>query len=230
MKKQNEEIPMTGFQKVLEIVGDILFFLLLAAILVGAVLFASSRTPDKSIFGYRYYDVLTPSMEPAYSVGDLIFVKITKADAINVGDVITFNPGSTDDSYLTHRVTEKLENYQETGVTCFHTKGDANDSDDPFLIDESRVIGVVKAKVPLLGYIILFVQSYYIGVIIFVVLFVIFFNLIKKYAAVSAELKILEAEEAEEEEEEENKAKADKKEEKAKDDKKEEKDKEKSEK
>ena len=50
------------------------------------LMFASSRTPDKSLFGYRYYDVLTGSMEPAYSVGDLIFVKITDADNINVGD------------------------------------------------------------------------------------------------------------------------------------------------
>jgi len=201
MKKHEEEldIPMTNAQKVLEVLGDILFYALIVCIIVGAVMFASSRTPDKSIFGYRYYDVLTGSMEPACSVGDLIFVKITDAKDINVGDPITFNPGGTGDSYLTHRVVEKLENYEGTDVTCFKTKGDANDSDDPFIIDEGRVIGVVKTRIPKLGYIILFVQTYYVGVIIFIVLFVVFFNLIKKYAAVSAELNALEAAEAEEE-------------------------------
>lgn len=197
MKKQGEsvEIPMTPLQRVLEVLGDILFYVLIVCILVGAVMFASSRTPDKSIFGYRYYDVLTGSMEPAYSVGDLIFVKLTNASDINVGDAITFNPGGTDDSYLTHRVVEKLENYEGTDVTCFRTKGDANSSADPFIIDEDRVIGVVKTRIPKLGYIILFVQTYYVGVIIFIILFAVFFNLIKKYAAVSAELNALEAEE-----------------------------------
>ncbi|MBO5561533.1 MAG: signal peptidase I [Firmicutes bacterium] len=201
---------MTNAQKVLEVVGDILFYALIVCIIVGAVMFASSRTPDKSIFGYRYYDVLTGSMEPAYSVGDLIFVKITDAKDINVGDPITFNPGGTDDSYLTHRVVEKLENYEGTGVTCFKTKGDANDSDDPFIIDEGRVIGVVKTRIPKLGYVILFVQTYYAGVIIFIVLFVIFFNLIKKYAALSAELNALEAEEKTEGKAEETRETADK--------------------
>ena len=214
------DIELTPTQKVLEVIGDILFYVLIVCIIVAAVMFASSRTPDKSLFGYRYYDVLTGSMEPAYSVGDLIFVKITDAKDINVGDAITFNPGGTEDSYLTHRVVEKLENYEGTDVTCFKTKGDANDSDDPFIIDEGRVIGVVKTRIPKLGYVILFVQTYYVGVIIFIVLFAIFFNLIKKYAAVSAELKALEAEEAEAAEEG-----SDKKE-KSKDDKKAEKDKE----
>ncbi len=195
--KDNEpEIPMTPFQRVIEVVGDILFYALMVAVIVAAIMFASSRTPDKSIFGYRYYDVLTGSMEPAYSVGDLIFVKITDADNINVGDAITFNPGGTDDSYLTHRVVEKMENYEGTDVTCFKTKGDANQDDDPFIIDEGRVIGVVKTRIPKLGYVILFTQNYYVGVIIFIVMFAIFFNLIKKYAAISAELKALEAEEA----------------------------------
>ena len=202
--KDNEpEIPMTPFQRVIEVVGDILFYALMLAVIVAAIMFASSRTPDKSIFGYRYYDVLTGSMEPAYSVGDLIFVKITDAKDINPGDAITFYPGGDESSYLTHRCIEKLEDYQGSGVTCFRTKGDSNDAEDPFVIDQSRVIGVVKAKIPVLGFVILFVQSYYVEVIIFIVLFAIFFNLIKKYAAVSAELKTLEAEEEEEEEEEE---------------------------
>ena len=200
IKDTEPDIPMTAAQRVLEVVGDILFYALMVAVIVGAIMFASSRTPDKSIFGYRYYDVLTGSMEPAYSVGDLIFVKITDAADIKEGDAITFYPGGDESSYLTHRCIEKIENYQDTGVTCFRTKGDSNDAADPFVIDESRVIGVVKTRIPMLGYVILFVQNYYIGVIIFIVLFAIFFNLIKKYAAVSAELKALEAEDTDEEE------------------------------
>lgn len=186
------EIEQTGAQKIVGFISDILFYLLIIAIFVAAIMFASSKTPDKSILGYRYYDVLTGSMEPAYSVGDLIFVKITDPEDINVGDPITFNPGGTEDSYLTHRVVEKLENYQGTETTCFKTRGDANDSDDPFIIDESRVIGVVKFRIPFVGYIALFAQNYYIPLIAFIILFSIFITLLKKYTSVSAEIKALE--------------------------------------
>lgn len=193
------EIEETGSQKIVEIVSDILFYLLIIGILVAAIMFVSSKTPNKSLFGYRYYDVLTGSMEPTYKVGDLIFVKVTDAADINVGDPVTFNPGATSDSYLTHRVIEKLEDYQGTGVTCFRTKGDANESEDPFVIDESRMIGIVKLRIPLMGYVVQFVQYYYILIIVFIVLFSVFFTLLRKLTEVSAEIKALEKEEAKEE-------------------------------
>jgi signal peptidase len=195
------DVEQTKSQRVVEVISDVLFYLLLVAILAAAVMFASSKAPGKSIFGYRYYDVLTGSMEPSYSVGDLILVKVTGAENISVGDPITFNPGSTDDSYLTHRVVEKIENYQETGVTCFRTKGDANESEDPFIIDESRVIGVVKLHIPFFGYVVKFVQYHYIMIIIFIVLFSVFFTLLKKLTSLSAEINALEAMEAKESEE-----------------------------
>lgn len=200
LDNENDEVQIeeTVSQKVVEIVSDILFYILIIGILVSAIMFASSKTPNKSLFGFRYYDVLTGSMEPEYSVGDLIFVKITDAADINVGDPVTFNPGASSDSYLTHRVTEKIEDYQGTGVTCFKTKGDANDTEDPFVIDESRMIGIVKLRIPLLGYIIQFVQYHYILIIVFIVLFSVFFTLLKKLTEISAEIRALEKKEAKE--------------------------------
>jgi signal peptidase len=187
-----DDVEMTASQKTVELISDILFYLLLVAILAGAVMFASSKAPGKSLFGYRYYDVLTGSMEPTYHVGDLIFVRVTDASGINVGDPVTFNPGATDDSYLTHRVVEKIEDYQGTGVTCFRTRGDANETDDPFVIDASRMIGVVKLRIPVIGYVVKFVQVHYIMVIIFIILFSVFFTLLRKLAEVSAEINALE--------------------------------------
>lgn len=200
VSENNEiEIEETVSQKIVEIISDILFYLLIIGILAAAIMFASSKTPNKSLFGYRYYDVLTGSMEPTYHVGDLIFVKITDAADINVGDPVTFNPGASSDAYLTHRVTEKIEDYQGTGVICFRTKGDANESEDPFVIDESRMIGTVKLNIPFLGYVVQFVQYHYILIIIFIVLFSVFFTLLRKLTEISAEINALEKEEAKEE-------------------------------
>lgn len=167
--------------RVLKIIRTIFIYLLAVGIIIAALLFASSNTPNKSLFGYRYYTVLTPSMEPTYSVGDMVFVKIEKADSINVGDVITFNPSSDSEAYLTHRVTEKLTNYDGTGVTCFRTKGDANDTEDDFLLDEGRVIGRVKFGIPWLGSIVRFVQLRWYLVVPLIILVFVFFKLLSVY-------------------------------------------------
>lgn len=167
--------------KVFDIAFTVFVYLLAAAILIGALLFAFSTSPDKALFGYRYYTVLTGSMSPTYKVGDMIFVKISDASEISVGDVITFNPSSDSDAYLTHRVSEKLENYEGTGETCFRTKGDANKVGDSFLIDSSRVIGKVTFGIPGLGYVVRFVQLRWYLIIPVAVMIAVFFLLLKRY-------------------------------------------------
>jgi signal peptidase len=163
------------------IIRKVLVYLLAAAIVAGGLMFAASNSPNKSLFGYRYYTILTPSMQPAYNVGDMIFVKVGDTDNIKEGDVITFNPSSDSGAYLTHRVTEKITNYEGSGVTCFRTKGDANDSNDSFLIDEDRVIGKVGFRIAKLGYIIRFIQLRWYFIVPVVLLLMIAFHLMKMY-------------------------------------------------
>lgn len=184
IESEQESSPSKGY-RIFEIIRTVFVYLLAVVIIVAALLFAASANPSKSLFGYRYYTVLTPSMEPAYSVGDMVFVKIEKADNINVGDVITFNPSSEGDAYLTHRVVEKMSDYKGTGLTCFRTKGDANDSEDTFLIDEERVIGVVNAGIPWLGYIVRFVQLRWYYIVPICALIFVFFKLMGIYLSPS---------------------------------------------
>ena len=172
---------MPAGARVFDIAFDVFVFLLAAAIVIGALLFSFSTSPDKALFGYRYYTVLTGSMSPTYNVGDMIFVKLTAPEDINVGDVITFNPSVDSDAYLTHRVTEKIENYEGSGVTCFRTQGDANDTQDSFLIDGERVIGTVTFGIPWLGYVVRFVQLRWYFIIPIAIMIGIFFQLLKRF-------------------------------------------------
>ena len=168
-------------EKIIGVFRTLFVYLLAIAIVIGALLFAADRSPQKSLFGYRYYTILTPSMAPTYNTGDMVFVRLKNAADINKDDVITFNPSAGSDAYLTHRVTEKIDNYEGTGVTCFKTKGDANNAEDSFLIDESRVIGTVEFSVPKLGVIVRFVQLRWYFVAVLIVLIGIFFRLMKIY-------------------------------------------------
>ncbi|HNZ99175.1 signal peptidase I [Ruminococcus sp.] len=181
-KANNVPEPSSGY-KVFSLIKKLFIYLLAIGIIIAAIMFAADHSPNKSFFGYRYYTVLTPSMSPTYKTGDMVFVKLQNASDIRVGDVITFNPSSSSDAYLTHRVTQKLENYEGTGVTCFRTKGDANDTEDAMLIDQSRVIGSVKFSIPKLGYIVRFVQLRWYFVAALIILLWIFFRLLNMYLA-----------------------------------------------
>ena len=183
-KKASEE--STGY-RIFSVVRSAFVYLLAAVIIVAAAFFAADRSPDKSLFGYRYYVVLTDSMEPAFRSGDMVFVKRCPAEGIQPGDVITFNPSSGSEAYLTHRVIEKLNDYQGTGVTCFKTKGDANDAEDSFLIDEGRVIGKVQFHVPKMGTIVRFVQLRWYFVLPLIVLMIVFLKLMKYYFSLQGE-------------------------------------------
>lgn len=180
-KEKTKRTQTSKGYRVFSVVRSVMVYLFAICIIIGALMFASSKNPNKSLFGFRYYTVLTPSMEPKYSEGDMVFVKQCGAGSIDVGDVITFNPSSSSDAYLTHRVTQKIEDYQGTGVTCFRTKGDANDSEDSFLIDEDRVIGVVKFHVPHLGHIVRFIQLRWYFIIPLIVLIAVFSHLMQLY-------------------------------------------------
>ena len=181
-KANNVPEPSSGY-KVFSFIKKLFIYLFAIGVIIAAVLFAADHSPQKSFFGYKYYTVLTPSMSPTYKTGDMVFVKLQNASDINVGDVITFNPSSSSDAYLTHRVTQKLENYEGSGVTCFKTKGDANDVEDAMLIDQDRVIGSVKFSIPKLGYIVRFVQLRWYFVAALVILLWIFFRLLNMYFA-----------------------------------------------
>lgn len=176
-----------------EIIRTIFIYLLSACIIIAAILFATDKSPQKSLFGYRYYTVLTPSMEPELSVGDMVIVKLANADEIAEGDVITFNPSSETDAYLTHRVTQLFPDYQGTGVTCFKTKGDANETEDSFLVDSSRLIGKVAFHIPKIGYIVRFVQLKWYFVIPLVIMIFVFFELLKRYLAFDKEESVTES-------------------------------------
>ena len=105
------------------------------------------------LLGYRVFTVLSGSMEPEHSPGDLIYVKEVAPETIKTGDVITFVLNE-DLVVATHRVVRvDAENRR------LYTKGDAVDIEDANPVHFNNVIGVVQFGIPLLGYVSGFVQN-----------------------------------------------------------------------
>lgn len=88
------------------------------------------------LFGLRLYGVETGSMEPAYSVGSVVYVADASADEVQTGDVITYMLGSDTTTVMTHRVVEIRE-----AERMFLTKGDANELVDAEPVSFDRLIG-----------------------------------------------------------------------------------------
>ena len=129
-------------------IWDTVTTVLVVLVVVFAVFLMGSR-----LVGLQVYHVISPSMEPTYSVGDLIYVKEVDPDSVKVGDPITFVLNE-DLVVATHRVVAiDSENRQ------FTTKGDANVTEDAAPVHFNNLIGVPVFAIPLLGYVSAYIQS-----------------------------------------------------------------------
>ena len=135
---------MTTLKKIWNIVSTALVVLMVLC----AVFLMGSR-----VMGYQCFTVISGSMEPKYSVGDLIYVKKVDANTIKVGDDITFILNE-DLVVATHRVVRiDAENQR------LYTKGLANEIEDSDPVHFNNVIGVPQFSIPKLGYVSDFVQN-----------------------------------------------------------------------
>jgi len=122
--------------------------ILVVVIVLCAVFLMGSR-----LLGFKCYTVISGSMEPEYSVGDLIYVKEVDVNSIKVGDPITFILNE-DLVVATHRVVRiDAENQR------FYTKGDVNEIEDSEPVHFNNVIGVPQFSIPKLGYVSDFIQN-----------------------------------------------------------------------
>lgn len=100
-----------------------------------------------SFLGYTPVYVLSGSMEPAFSAGDMIL--ITKQPEYETGDVVTCQMG---DQTVTHRIIG-IEDGQ------FRLQGDANNVPDESLVSPDRILGRQVAVVPYAGRLAAFLKT-----------------------------------------------------------------------
>lgn len=181
-EEERELAPPTLAHRIQSQVVNVVFYLFIIVMIAGATMFALSGDTQKTIFGYRFYNVLTPSMRPAFDPGDMIFVKYTNADELKVGDVVTFTPSKTSTVYLTHRIVEIRED-ENSGTPYIVTRGDANNANDP-PVSAATVVGVYQFRIPKAGNIITFVRENFIVLAIVIVALFALIVLLKSYFAI----------------------------------------------
>ena len=106
------------------------------------------------VFGYRFLNVRSPSMEPAFNMGDMIVVKPCKPEQVRIGDDITYYQSSIyleQDVLITHRVQEILTERDGEQGLWFITQGlnHATIPDPP--VEASQLVGKVALRLPWIG-------------------------------------------------------------------------------
>lgn len=100
-------------------------------------------------FGARPYTVLTGSMEPAISAGDVIVDERISPLSAEVGDVVTFRDPEDQSRQITHRV---MRIRRAGSHLWFVTRGDANNATERWRIAADGQLGRVLYTIPLVGY------------------------------------------------------------------------------
>lgn len=104
--------------------------------------------------------VISGSMEPVYYRGDIIVIKGTNPENIQIGDIIVYKR-PYQDIPIVHRVINIIE---ENEKLYFVTKGDNNPSEDTYFengtkypgVPDHAVVGKSLFKIPKLGYVTIF--------------------------------------------------------------------------
>lgn len=133
---------------ILKKIGNVASTVIVILVVLCAVFLMGSR-----LVGYRCFTVVSGSMEPTYSVGDLLYVKAVSPSSIKVGDPVTFI-ANEELVVATHRVVRI-----DAANSRLYTKGDANEIEDNDPVHFNNIIGVPSFSIPLLGYVSNFVQS-----------------------------------------------------------------------
>ena len=94
--------------------------------------------------------ILTGSMEPLIYPGDVVLIKKIKTEEevykLKKGDIINFK---MENITITHRIAE-IES-DEAGNLSFITKGDNNDTQDPWVVPPNDLKGTIEKVVPKIG-------------------------------------------------------------------------------
>lgn len=139
-----DNIAVKIIWKTIKILIEILLLIIAITIIIQRV-----TNNEKSFFGYRIFCVITGSMEPQYTVGDIILSKYKEPEDLRVGDTLVYI-GKKDQyagKIITHKIVEIEQD--ENGKYLFHTMGIANVVEDP-VVEEDQVYGVVISSIKMM--------------------------------------------------------------------------------
>ena len=105
-------------------------------------------------FHYHMIVIATPSMTGELNQGDAIIYEKYGDEPVLEGQIVVFT--KDDETLVVHRVVEA---HQLDGEIHYITKGDANEDTDSGYITDANIKGIVRYKLPYVGYLSLWLRE-----------------------------------------------------------------------
>ena len=167
--------------KILKTIYNIIYFLLVILVIIILIIVILQRVSNNSIAlgGIRIFNIISGSMMPKYEVGDILISKSIDINKIDIGDDIVYQgtQGAFAGKVVTHQVIDIEE---ENKKLKFHTKGLANQDEDP-IVSQEQIYGVIIYKIHTLSFISKIINNLYsFYFVIFIPLVILIFIEIRK--------------------------------------------------
>lgn len=164
---ENENLKSKSvIKKIFGIIGRVLIWVM---IILTIIIFIRAFIYKKyDVLGYRFFIIMSGSMEPTIDTSDVVITKEQK-DNFQNGDIIAFQNSK---AVTVHRIVDISK---EDEVTLYQTKGDNNNTVDLKKVKQSEVKGKVVYKLPKVGKAILFINSHiviFVSIIAFIIIVV----------------------------------------------------------
>lgn len=125
-------------------------------LLIGTGIFFPGVYED--VLPFRFYNVLTNSMEPKISTNSLVLVKAYKEGMDLEGKIITFRAKRFgEDVVITHRFSHTEKN--EDGQVIYRTHPEESEVLDPYMTVQEDILGVYVSHIPFVGKWSMFLRS-----------------------------------------------------------------------
>lgn len=135
-------------KKILNVIVDVIVILILIISIVVIILSLTSKSSGvPNLFGYAPLSVVSDSMEPEFSKGDLILSKIVgKDETYEVGEIVSFGQdvdGDGTEEINTHRIV-KIE--KKESLLQITTKGDNAPDADAEIKNQTDILAKYTGK------------------------------------------------------------------------------------
>jgi len=153
-----------------------LIYMLIIALVTSVYLLGTQDGSPRILLGYSMFIVLSSSMQSEIPQGSYVLVKTVDQYEISIGDDVTYM--RQDKVAVTHRVVDILEDYKDSGMRGFKTKGLQNAEPDSAIVYADWVVGKVVFHNLSLGRLLTWLRANFWFVAVFAVAFTAFVTIL----------------------------------------------------
>jgi len=177
-----KEKKQINFSQVSSVIENIIYYAILIPLVIVTlmIVYQQISNPDRipDIFGFKMFMILDAKMDSSLKKGDLVFTQYINPSDLRIGDIIAFRNATN--TITVHKIIDINQNtkldtttYEEITQRTFTMQTIESETNDTRYVKDTNVEGIVRNKLPYIGFIILFIGNpLYLSIIIAIIIII----------------------------------------------------------